>query len=287
MIGLVHLVWAPLGPEPLRDFLRSYHAHPAGAEHELAIVLNGAGPKGPADGASREALLAELEGTEHRLIELERPALDLAAYGQAARRLAHEQVCFLNSYSVILADGWLGRLADALREPDVGLVGASASWESQAEWLRGGARHWPQQLARLPRARRDYPRFPNPHIRTTAFMLARLALVEMGLERAADKRATYLLESGRRSITRRIQEQGLCAAVVGRDGKTYDVEEWPGSRTFRSGDQKNLLVADNQTQDYQIGLLASPTALGARQLGRGRGAFGRAAVRRALSDLHR
>jgi hypothetical protein len=255
MIGLVHLVWAPLGPEPLRNFLRSYHAHPAGAEQELTIVLNGAGSEAPEGSASREALLAELEGTEYQLIELERPVLDLAAYGQAARRSAHEQLCFLNSYSVILADGWLGRLADALQEPDVGLVGASASWESQAEWVRGRARLWPQQLAGLPSARRDYPRFPNPHIRTNAFMLDRLGLVEMGLDQAADKRATYLLESGRQSITRRIQERGLRATVVGSNGQIYDVEAWPDSHTFRSGEQENLLVADNQTEDYRT---ASP-----------------------------
>jgi hypothetical protein len=255
MIGLVHLVWAPLGPEPLRNFLRSYHAHPAGAGHELAIVLNGAGPEGPADGAARETLLVELEGSGHTLIELERPVLDLAAYGQAARRLTHDRLCFLNSYSVVLVDGWLGLLADALKEPDIGLVGASASWESQAEWVRGPARHWPQQLAGLPSARRDYPRFPNAHIRTSAFMLDRLALVEMGLDQAADKRATYLLESGRQSITRRVQERGLRATVVGRDGQVYGVEAWPDSHTFRSGEQENLLVADNQTEDYRT---ASP-----------------------------
>ena len=249
MTGLVHLVWAPLGLRPLRDFLNSYHAHPAEAEHELVIVLNGAGPAGD---SFREILLAELEWTEHSLIELECPALDLAAYGHAACQLAHENLCFLNSYSVILADGWLSRLADALREPDVGLVGASASWESQAEWIRGRARYWPQQIARLRRARRDYPRFPNPHIRTSAFMINRHALLEMGLEQAVDKHATYLLESGRRSITRRIQERGMRTVVVGRNGRAYDVEEWPASRTFRSGEQENLLVADNQTQDYQL-----------------------------------
>jgi hypothetical protein len=83
-------------------------------------------------------------------------------------------------------------------------------------------------------------------------MLDRLALVEMGLEQAADKHATYLLESGRQSITRRIQERGLRATVVGCDGQIYDVEAWPDSHTFRSGDQENLLVADNQTQDYQM-----------------------------------
>lgn len=264
MIGLVHLVWAPLGPAPLRRFLRSYHAHPAGAEHELTIVLNGAAGTGrkddsttvadaPGAGAddAAHALLAELEGTDHRLIALERPVLDLAAYGEAARRLEHERVCFVNSYAVILADGWLGLLADALDRPDVGLVGAGGSWESQAEWVRGRVRHWPLQLARLPRARRDYPRFPNPHVRTNAFMLDRRAVVEMGLERAEDKRATYLLESGRKSITRVVQDRGLRAVVVGRDGRAYDVEDWPASRTFRSGEQENLIVADNQTRDYQ------------------------------------
>ncbi len=276
MIGLVHLVWAPLGPEPLREFLRSYRAHPAGAEHELVVVLNGApdlqpsaGPAveasgaksaaarqvedgGPGAGSSEyTALLTELRGVEHRLIVLERPVLDLPAYGLAARQLEHERLCFLNSYSTILADDWLQLLARALDEPGVGLVGATGSWESQAEWIRGKPMYWPYQLAGLPRARRDYPRFPNPHIRTTAFILDRLLLLEMDLEHAADKRVTYRLESGPRSITRQVQEHGLRAVVAGRNGRAYDIEEWPRSATYRAGKQENLLVADNRTGDWE------------------------------------
>jgi len=252
MIGLVHLVWAPLGPQPLREFLRSYHAHPPGADHELAVALNGAPPAGD---RSRELLLAELAGTEHRLIDLGEPLLDLAAYDEAARRLEHERLCFLNSYSIVLADGWLGQLARALDRPGVGLAGATASWESQAEWVRGKAIYWAYQLMALGRTRRDYPRFPNPHIRTTGFMISRAAILEMGLEQVRDKRSAYLLESGWTSITRRVQERGLRAVVVGRDGRIYDVEEWSTSHTFRSGDQSNLLIADNQTRTYQT---ASP-----------------------------
>jgi hypothetical protein len=250
MIGLVYLLWAPLGVGPLREFLDSYRAHQAGVEHELVIVLNGAGPEGPADGACRETLLGELEGTQHRLLELEWPVLDLAAYGLSAQRLEHEQLCFLNSYSVVLAADWLGHLARALEDPTVGLVGASGSWESQAEWVRGRALYWPYQLAGLCRARRDYPRFPNPHIRTTAFMLKRRAFLEMGLELAHDKRATYLLESGHRSITAQVAALGLRSMVVGRDGRAYDVDAWPTSHTYRSGDQGNLLVADRRTADW-------------------------------------
>lgn len=251
MIGLVHLVWAPLGPGPLKSFLNSYHSHPGGAEHELSIILNGAPPTVSAQNAPREALLAELQGTDHRLIELDRPVLDLPAYAAAARALAHRRLCFVNSHSVILADGWLERIATAFEGPDVGIVGATASWESQAEWVRGKARYWPYQLAGLRRARRDYPRFPNPHIRTTGFMLERDVLLETDPHAVSDKRGAYLLESGFASITRQILESGKRALVVGRDGRHYDVDEWPASRTFRSGSQENLLISDNRTRDWE------------------------------------
>ncbi len=200
---------------------------------------------------TREGLAAELEGTEHRLIVLEQPVPDLAAYGLAARALEHQRLCLLNSYSVILADDWLAILARALEDSGTGLAGATASWESQSQWIRGRARHWPYQLLRLRAARRDYPRFPNPHIRSTAFMLDRANLAAMRLDAARDKRDTYLLESGRRSITRQILERGLRAVVAGRDGRAYGVKHWASSRTYRSGEQENLLVADRRTEDWQ------------------------------------
>lgn len=253
---VVHLVWAPLGPEPVRAFLRSYHAHPAGIEHELAIVLNGAAQsRDSGAGLTRDELLAELAGVRHRLIELDRPVPDLAAYGLAARALAHSHLCFLNSHSVVLADGWLAKLVRALDDPDTGLAGATASWESQARWIRGRARYWAYQLATVRAARHDYPPYPNPHIRTTAFVLARQIVLALKLEEAHDKLATYLLESGRRSITRQVLDRGLRAVVVGRDGRSYGVKDWAAARTYRSGEQENLLIADRRTSDWQA---ASP-----------------------------
>jgi hypothetical protein len=248
-IGLVHLVWAPLGAAPVRGFLSSYDARRAGAAHELIVLYNGEAVAG-STGISREALARELGDRSHRLIVLDRPLVDLAAYGEAARLLEHPRLCFVNSYGVVLADDWLGHLSRALEEPDVGLAGATGSWESQAEWLRGRARYWPYQLAGLVRARRRFPRFPNPHIRSTAFMIPRRAILEIGLDRVRDKHDAYLLESGPASITRRVQEAGRRVVVVGRDARAYDVPDWPRSRTYRAGEQDNLLVADNRTDDW-------------------------------------
>lgn len=129
MIAVVHLVWGPFGPLPLRNFVRSYREHPAGAEHELIVLLNNVGPH------QRPELLAELGGVPHRVLDLPETVQDLAAYAQAARGLEHERLCFLNSHSEILVPEWLAKLDRALDQPRTGLVGATGSWASTRSWV--------------------------------------------------------------------------------------------------------------------------------------------------------
>lgn len=248
MTALVHLVWGPLGTEPLRRFARSYRDHEAGAEHELVVLLNGLGLEGA---PAREAVERELEGIPHATIETPAPVQDLPAYRHAAERLeGHETICFLNSYATLLADGWLAALLDAVHAPDVGLAGPTGNWESIAEWRRGLPWFWPGQLASMPLARRRYPRFPNPHIRTSSFAVDRRLLLSLDWPAIPDKQSAYRMESGVRGISRQVQERELRTVVVGRDGRVFDPPEWPSSRTFRSGRQENLLIADNQTGVY-------------------------------------
>jgi hypothetical protein len=129
VIAVVHLVWGPFGPLPLRRFAQSYREYPPGAEHELVILLNNVAER------QRPELLAELEGVPHRILDLDEPVQDLAAYAQAARRLEHERLCFLNSHSEMLVPDWLAKLDRALDLPRVGLVGATGSWASTRSWV--------------------------------------------------------------------------------------------------------------------------------------------------------
>src|ERR1700722_4475039 len=124
MIAVVHLVWGPLGITWPRQFLDSYRRHRAGVEHQLVLLLNNV------DAELRSELIAELDGLDYRLIDLDEPVQDLLAYAEAAKRLASDRLCFLNSYSTVLCDDWLAKLDDALDQPGAGLVGASGSWAS-------------------------------------------------------------------------------------------------------------------------------------------------------------
>jgi hypothetical protein len=293
VIAVVHLVWGPLGPAPLREFLASYRRHASGLDHELVLLFNGVSAE------QRLLLMAELEGVEHRLLTLPAPVQDLAAYLQAAEQLEHERLCFLNSYSDILAADWLAKLNHGLDEPAAGLVAATGSWASvrsavanglfQPNPYRGvvpGRRIAREQLIAMelerlgeevseqappsrslmasvratlktlppvPEQLLRFEGFPAPHLRTNAFMADRARLRGLRAGRIVRKMDAYLLESGHSSFTRQIHALGLRALVVDRDGACYDHEDWPDSRTLWQGDQEGLLIADNQTRIYANG----------------------------------
>lgn len=254
-ISVVHLVWRPLGPAVLAQFVAAYRRHAAGVPHQLVVVYNGFA--GSADRAPYEDLLA---GVEHQPLVLPRPVQDLPAYRAAARALAGEYVCFLNSYSEPLAPGWLAHLHAHAARPGVGLVGASGSWESHASivarLLRLNGRG-PRALAvyaygwaHVQRAARMYDPFPNHHVRTNGFMLRRELMLALRWPAIRTKADALAFESGRAGLTRQVEARGLGVLVVGRDGRGYAPADWWRSGTYRCGDQQNLLIADNRTRQF-------------------------------------
>jgi hypothetical protein len=264
---VVHLVREHNGEAPFAAFLDSYRAHAAGADHDLVLLL-----KGFSSERAKHRYRALADDVPHVTLVVGDGGYDLGSYVEAARRLSHERLCFVNSYSRILCDGWLGHLDAALSLPGTAMVGATGSWESHSDWRRGSWRVWPLLLRGIRAARRDFPRFPNPHLRSNGFEIERARWLELTTGPVLDKRRAYMLESGYHSVTRRLLDQGLRVLIVDRAGTTYDVPSWPASRTFRAGHQEGLMIADNQTDSY----LASPPA--SRRL-HSRAAWGRAARR--------
>jgi len=270
-IAVVHLVRKKNGAEPLQRFLASYLRYPAGCEHELVLLLKGF--SGAADLRDYESLLSPVP---HRRLFVPDRGLDLEAYFAAFDRLEHEHLCFLNSYSRVLAPEWLAKLHRWITVDGVGLVGATGSCQRIADpdntraersrsdslprrvlarWRTGALlQHVGFGLLRLARVwhpARDFPPFPNYHLRTNAFMAASSTLGRVRPGPIRTKLSAYRFESGNDSLTNRVRRLGLRVLVVGRDGDAYDPERWHLSNTFRQSRQENLLVADNQTDDYE------------------------------------
>ncbi|MCK1321662.1 hypothetical protein IVA94_12310 [Bradyrhizobium sp. 156] len=230
----IALVYLARGAEPdhlarFNAFLESYRRFSACVDHTLFVIF-----KGFRDDARREAARAVFANCSATAIFTADGTFDIGSYAEALPQIPHDRICFLNTNSEILCEGWLAKLAVNLDQPRVGIVSATASFES---------------LALLdPR----FPRFPNVHLRSNAFMMNRKHAVDIlpafNIQQKID---AFLAESGPDSITRRIFGMGLMARVVGRNGRGYQPASWALSETFRRGLQRNLMVHDNVTRTFE------------------------------------
>lgn len=211
------------------NFIRSYRRYPAGEDHKLYIILKGF-PSSEEKIAARDKF--KIIGAE--FIELEDHRYDVGAYIDACLLINEDIVCFFNTHAEILSSNWLKYFNEHLRRKEVGLVGASGSFE----------------CLQLPGFKTQ--KFPNPHLRSNGFALQRTMLLSLFEHyHISSKSDAYAFESGGTSITRRVTALGYDVLVVGRNGRGYPPVWWPASDTFRQGRQSNLLVADNQTQRFE------------------------------------
>lgn len=213
-------------PRFAQTFLDSLLSFPAGAEFDIIWQMKGY-PEG-ANSTVLNAFKPRFQGKiyeQHYSDNLYQFSLAL----DAAQTFEYDYFLFFISWSRIIGPNWLKFYFDVFATyPDCGIVGASASYE----------RLLPDQA------------FPNPHIRTNAYMVARKLYLSLYFGILDNKAAGRFVEAGPNSITAQIRKVGLRPMLIDRDGTVFQIEDWPKSRTFRLGEQEGLLVADNQTDHF-------------------------------------
>lgn len=286
---VVHLVRASNDLNSFRIFLESYCTHPGGVEHDLLIVFKGFDKQ-----HYLKRYKALLSTVEYKTLHVSDHGYDITAYLSAVDHYVdrYRYFCFLNSHSVIQDAHWLRKLHDGISSPEVGLAGATGSWNSNFAAARSWLNDAYKEILQLPRSQFGtiaasdssittrpiknnflsvkVPRFfrnvwnnvrllvyfspfPNYHVRTNTFIISGKLMRSIKFPLIRSKMDAYRYESGKNGLTLQLLNMGKKVVVVGKDGIAYEKEDWHKSKTFWCSNQENLLVADNQTRDYQEG----------------------------------
>jgi hypothetical protein len=171
--------------------------------------------------------LSHPAGAEHELRMVPNATnIDIGIFQRIAREESADRIMFLGSYARVRYDDWLAKHLDAIEPDDVAMVAPNGSWEQGYS-----------------------TRLPNPHLRTSNFMVKPALLNALGLPVYTDKRECYEFEHGDASVYRQFTDAGLRCLVVGQEC-SYGERAWPDSGTFRVPGQPNLLIADKQSDAY-------------------------------------
>lgn len=261
-ITVIYIMWLPMGQVRFSPFLQSYLQHPAGLPHDLVIVFKGES-KEPNLIDNIKAQLAQYQVAYIALYHNE--GFDIDTYRFAAQQVNSPYCVFMNTRSVILADNWLQKLAAPFSDNKTGLVSATGSYQSLystvfaqnslkpelAKGLAHNVRKYKLLLKTFFYWRFLFKPFPNPHVRTNAFMMRRTDFLNVQLKLLATKFDAYQLESGKQSLTNQVLAMGLEVFLVDRHGNQFTTPNWASANVFWQGQQQNLLVADNQTELYE------------------------------------
>jgi hypothetical protein len=266
LVALCYLIRGKdAGLKKAYDFIEAYDRHPCKISHGIYFLLKGFDD---IDDSVIKNLITKISKPNSKIIYLPDDGYDIGAYFHASKIVNEEYICFLNTHSKPIHEGWLDLLYSATKLNDFGAAGCTGSWEGKIRKLtikrfffhpRSSVLMLLTNIFRIIR----FQTYPNPHLRTNGFLISKKIFSDfIRISKfPRNKWDAYVLEHGRRGLSNFILK--VCNKnlyVINSDGVTFPPSRWNISQTFWHGDQKKLLVSDNRTDQYLELQKNNPTA---------------------------
>ena len=232
--------------QSLIKFLKHYKINTAGASHTLLIcfkLLN-----------IQKILFFRKLLKDIKHIEFIDPILfndfDFGSYKRVSEKYKSHIILFLNSHSYPLKKNWLKKLLYHYKEKT--LVGTSASNESLLTSLKFKKIHKIISfLIKFIRFKKKFKAFPNPHIRTSSFLIKGADFISfIKNKKITSKEDAWFIESGLGGLTNYFKRKNYNIFVINSDGLKFTENNWKLSETYNYLKQSKSLISDKHTRKY-------------------------------------
>ena len=175
---------------------------------------------------------------------------DFGSYKRVAKEFPDRDILFLNSHSYPICNNWLKMLMKYKKKNT--LIGSSASCESIIESIKIKKKYKIfSHLYKLYKFKKHFPKFPNPHLRTSSFLITgELLLDYLDKKIIKNKFDTWIIESGKDSLTNYFKNKKYDVFVINSEGKKFSENDWKNSNTYNYMNQINLIISDKHTRKY-------------------------------------
>lgn len=260
-VAVVYLIGPPYSFENYKRFIESYIGYSSGFGHKLVLLFNNLPDRHDANLFIKD--ISKIENLQFEVFH-SKSLQDISAYRWIAQELKESHILFFNSHAEILFENWLIKFVNVFKSSTPGMVGATGTWQSHYSLVFQKNR-WIWEKGKTIKENFDkyklmikafflwqiyFKPFPNPHLRTNAFMVDKKIFCSLKFNALTNKMLAYRMESGRNGFASQLAKKGLSIVMLGKNGEYYNMPEWPQSKIYYANNQENLLIGDNHTRLY-------------------------------------
>jgi len=245
---VVYLCTQYVNEDILFKFIYNYKKYAPGTPHELLICFKNLDKSKIVYLKSK---IKKLKYTQYEDISHQND-WDFMSFRRIANRYKNYLIFFLNNQSYPIKKNWL--LLMVLNYKNKRVLGTTGSYESISS--RGFLRNYDENifyyLFRVIKYLVNFPLFPNPHIRTSGFMILGKDFIKYKFEKKyTTKFDSWKTESGRNSLTNFFKKEGYELLIINSDGTAFTEREWKSSETYCYNNQSKLIISDKRTRKYE------------------------------------
>ena len=135
---------------------------------------------------------------------------------------------------------------------DHSLIGTSASYESILDSIKLKKKtKIISYLLKKFKFKKKFNIFPNPHIRTSSFLIKGQTFHDFIKDRKIyNKEDAWEIESGKSSLTNYFKDKNYKIYVVNSDGKRFTENDWKFSETYNYLGKSKSIISDKHTRKY-------------------------------------
>ncbi len=230
------------------NFIKNYKRYKAGLKHDLIICFKNCYSK-----VFENKIKNKIYPYPYKkFIDSGKNDFDWGSYKRVALRNKKKVLFFFNCHSYPIKKNWLKFFLHHYRRKTV--LSPTGSYQSISSSSFNGFYFGNlfQNLYYGIFNIKNFPLFPNPHIRSNCFMISSDDFLNLKLINCKTKVDTWRNESGRFGMTNQLLIKNFELYVINNDNKKFSLGEWCKSNTYAIKKQSKLLISDKHTREYSL-----------------------------------